>query len=370
MAGTVVVLGAGATKSCGGPLTGEILPGMAARFQGSPEPWPELFHFLRHVFHVPPNASGDAYPGLPLLMSLLDTALDRNQAFQAGWPVERLARLRQCIERGIYDLLELQLNSAPTSLQYQLLEKCYPAVMPPAAQMPQVISMNYDLLIDTAMVSYSERIGHEGAFPNYCCDIQTEAYRSDVPKCGTLLKLHGSLNWLYCSSCQRLELGASESKRYLKAVSRLLTSANAKTLENAYLPVGSPCGTCQSELRPLLVAPSHLKDYRNPHLAQVWYNAERVLRQADRVIFVGYSLPEDDVEVVYLFKRCLAHLPSAQITVVECDEERRQAVSHPVGRRYRSLFGEGIDWHTEGMALWLASLPVMPSPILGVSAGA
>ncbi|HYC57785.1 MAG TPA: hypothetical protein VEL28_22860 [Candidatus Binatia bacterium] len=48
----------------------------------------------------------------------------------------------------------------------------------------------------------------------------------------------------------------------------------------------------------LVVAPSHLKDYRNPHLSLVWYEAQRMLRQATKVVFVGYSLPDDDVEVV------------------------------------------------------------------------
>jgi hypothetical protein len=44
------------------------------------------------------------------------------------------------------------------------------------------------------------------------------------------------------------------------------------------------------------VAPSHLKDCRNPHLAQVWYEAQHVMRQAKRVILVGYSMPDEDVE--------------------------------------------------------------------------
>ena len=32
-----------------------------------------------------------------------------------------------------------------------------------------------------------------------------------------------------------------------------------------------------------------------PHISQVWYEAQRVLRLADRAIFVAYSLPDDDV---------------------------------------------------------------------------
>jgi hypothetical protein len=104
------------------------------------------------------------------------------------------------------------------------------------------------------------------------------------------------------------------------------------------------------------VAPSHLKDYRNPHLGQVWYEAQRLLRQADRVVFVGYSLPDDDVEVVYLLKRGLAHMTDPQrITVVEyCKDDPAMARdAHPVGRRYRAMFGD-VDFTAAGLDAWLA----------------
>lgn len=124
-------------------------------------------------------------------------------------------------------------------------------------------------------------------------------------------------------------------------------------------------------LRPLLVAPSHLKDYRNPHLSQVWYEAQRVLREADRVIFIGYSLPDDDVEVVYLLKRSLAHITvSKQITVVEyCRENPTIALGdHSVGRRYRALFGD-VDWHAGGLDGWLNGPSVLVGGLTEVLTG-
>jgi hypothetical protein len=126
-------------------------------------------------------------------------------------------------------------------------------------------------------------------------------------------------------------------------------------LESFYLGTGSKCQTCGTELRALLIAPSHLKNYRNPHLTNVWYRAERLLRSANRAVFVGYSLPDDDVEVVYLLKRGLAHLLPADITVVEFDKTNPDITldAHPVGRRYRSLFGDGIAWSARGLDSWL-----------------
>jgi hypothetical protein len=115
-----------------------------------------------------------------------------------------------------------------------------------------------------------------------------------------------------------------------------------------------------------MIAPTHFKDYRNPHLAQVWYEAERALREADKVIFIGYSLPDDDVEVVYLLKRSLARLAPECITVVEYDQAnpQRTLYDHAVGRRYRTLFGDGIDWHAEGVDMWLGQLPAVRAGVV------
>ncbi|MFN3325700.1 MAG: hypothetical protein ACK5AZ_19565 [Bryobacteraceae bacterium] len=78
-----------------------------------------------------------------------------------------------------------------------------------------------------------------------------------------------------------------------------------------------------------------------------------MLRAAERAILIGYSLPDDDLDVIYLLRRGLGELASRapeRITVVEksTDEALRAIGQHPVGRRYRSIFGPKIDWRTDG----------------------
>lgn len=351
MAGTVVILGAGATKSCGGPLTREILP-LMLQYKNDEATQDKLLHlekFLSENFHLQPNPKPEDYPGLPLLMSLLDLTLERRQPFRKEWDLDSIAKIRAAIEMGIFDLLEHKLSSGPTTNHYALFQTLYPA-----PNQPSVISLNYDLTADTAMMFLSEQGGAEGSFPNYSCDIRSDFYKNDLRRYGTLLKLHGSLNWLYCKACHRLEIGFSEARKYLKITSRVIGIPGTGGLEDTYMRQGSPCQTCGSELRPLLVPPTQLKNYRNPHLSQVWYEAERMLRDCNRAIFIGYSLPDDDLEVVYLFKRSLAHLKPRDFTVVENDAALRPLQSHEVGRRYRSLFGD-VDWHPEGLDTWMSS---------------
>ena len=351
MAGTVLFLGAGATKSVDGPMTDEILPKIFAETSSVAASDPkgrvaQLVRFLEKEFHVSSSLPKAQYPGLPLLMSLLDMALERREPFDPRWDVSIVAELREGIELGIFDVLEKALDEFKTQNHRTLLDKVFPA---PAT--PHVITTNYDLVVDTALMRMSDERHPPGGLPNYHCGIAN--IPSVEQRFGTLLKLHGSLNWLFCRTCQRLELGATASTRFLSIFGRLA----GPDLRSSFTADGAPCGVCGRPLRPLLVAPSHLKDYRNPHLSQVWYEAQRVLRQADRAIFVGYSLPDDDVEVVYLLKRGLAHIiDPKQITVIEyCEENPNIALEdHSVGRRYRALFGD-VAWNPVGLNAWLSS---------------
>ncbi|HYK89189.1 MAG TPA: hypothetical protein VE398_10490 [Acidobacteriota bacterium] len=353
MGKTVVFLGAGATKACKGFLTNEILPEIHRRMADPASGWSLtlLKRFLEGQFHVTSVSPKEHYPGLPLVMSLIDTALGRRQSFGSDWDVAAVSQLREEVEFGIFDLLEERLEKSPTNNHWDLLNRLYP----PGGEEPCVISTNYDLIVDTALMFLSESrplagAMPEGRLPDYRCHISTDFYRNEPARFGTLLKLHGSLNWLYCKTCLRMELGASEARSYLKVLGRLV----GPDLKTSYTD-GHPCPTCGTKLRPLLIAPTHLKDYRNPHLAQVWYEAECVLREATRIVFVGYSLPDDDVEVVYLLKRSLTRANPPQITIIEYDKDYPDlpVTDHAAGRRYRTLFGDDIDWHACGLDDWL-----------------
>src|SRR5713101_420562 len=293
-------------------MTDEILPAMFSQQSSlaasdTTGRVASLVRFLESEFHVTAGLPKEQYPGLPLLMSLLDMSLDRRELFHPDWDVAAVAQLREAIEVGIFDVLEEALVKFPTNNHYTLLEKLFAA-----PTTPQVITTNYDLVVDAALMYLSRQRMQPGALPNYHCGIANITSDTPDPKFGTLLKLHGSLNWLFCRTCQRLVLGATDSTRYLLIFDKIASP----DLRSSFTADGAPCEVCGRALRPLLVAPSHLKDYRNPHLSQVWYEAQRVLRQADRVVFIGYSLPDDDVEVVYLLKRGLAHITNPkQITV-------------------------------------------------------
>lgn len=359
--GTVVILGAGATKACGGPLTAEILPrafsygGLIERenFLG------ELQAFLTDNFHLPAGAAQfdqESFPPLPLLIGLIDIALDRGHSFGPRWPSDRLAFVRRALDYVIFAVIEHDLRRI-TNHYLELLDKLQRREPGPL----KVISLNYDIIADNTMIELAER-SHGLAFPDYGCDIATDLYRRARPW-GALYKLHGSLNWLYCPACARLDIGTSESgRRTTKVLNDLYQeeqmmdeARGGGDLRRRYTCHGSPCRDCGTEVTPVMISPTHLKDYRNPHIAQVWYRAERALRAAERAVIVGYSMPSDDADVIYLLKRGLGELPGAAITVVEYDPSSPRAREHPLGRNYCKLFGDDIDWHPEGFQPFAAA---------------
>lgn len=355
----IVIFGAGATKACGGPLTSEILPNIFAHKEEiEREGFIELLNsFLKESFHVPTKISIRKpyhYPPLPLLLSLIDISIDRKQPLGSNWDSDKLINVRDALEYGIFALLEYELRRLHANWYWVLLDM----LTSQAHVQPNAISLNYDIIVDNTIVHLIEEKYQNPGFPDYGCDIATLIYQ-ELPKHGMLMKLHGSLNWLYCPGCHRLDIGISDSGRSkiaedgystIKVLEQLY---HENPLEPRYGCHGSACLECGTFVRPVLITPTQSKDYRNPHISQVWYKAERLLREADRAIIVGYSLPEDDINVIYLLKRGLSHLDTSMITVVEFDKKRRKINKHPVGLRYRSLFGDGLDWRTEGLEAWL-----------------
>lgn len=346
--GPVLILGAGATKACLGPLTNEILfesDRVAQNFQR--QDYVTLVDgLLTNIFRLPPKKVRvkTSYPGLPLLMSLIDTAIDRGQPLGLNHDVATLREVRAAIEYTIFAVLEYKLRGDIPQFHVEAINRLFPKAME-----PRLISLNYDIIADNTLARRSPE-----SFPDYGCEIQTDAYRT-WPKFGKLLKLHGSLNWLYCPNCHRLDVAVSGTGHtFSKALQALFNSPNKEgDLDQRYSSGGGFCKNCKTVVRPVMITPTQKKDYRNPHIAQVWYKAEEMLRSASSVVFVGYSMPADDVEVIYLFKRGLAHLTPQQIAVVESDDKNRSVDEHDVGQRYQSVFGQGIQWHTCGFEGWL-----------------
>lgn len=374
MSAPIIILGAGATKACNGPLTDEILPAalngaMAHDDQRTlVEDREELLSlardFLSDCFNVILDGhviTKEECPSLPMVLSMLRRSVELGLPI-GNWQGERLVRARRAIEYAVFAVIEAALRRIPADRRFHstLLEPLYVRNVEPS-----VISLNYDVIIDNVMFSLADE--HQGMFaPDYGVAIATPKYQ-EICRHGTfgrLLKIHGSLNWLYCPRCQRLDLFVSGGMRGIRTGKALNELYHYAPFDDAYSCRGTPCRNwpaCNGFVSPILITPTYVKDYENIHVEKVWSEAEKAMKQSDRAVIIGYSLPTDDVEVAMLLKRGLNHLSRNRISVVEYVEEdlakplnqRTPLEKHPTGQRFRTLFGTGLDWHTTGFSGWL-----------------
>ncbi|HEX6290354.1 MAG TPA: hypothetical protein VFZ66_14285, partial [Herpetosiphonaceae bacterium] len=161
----IIVLGAGATKACGGPLTDDILPAALNGAMAHDDRTTlvadreELLaltrEFLTDCFNVPADhrpVRGEDCPSLPMMLSMIRRSAELRQPL-GTWDGDRLIKARRAIEYAIFAVIEAALRHIPASRQFHrvLLEPLYDHGVEPT-----VVSLNYDVIVDNAMFSLSE----------------------------------------------------------------------------------------------------------------------------------------------------------------------------------------------------------------------
>ncbi|MEW6048008.1 MAG: SIR2 family protein [Bacillota bacterium] len=167
-----------------------------------------------------------------------------------------------------------------------------------------VISTNYDLIFDQALEDC-------GIMPDYCVD------PSRSQRGLRLLKIHGSVNWLVCLDCGCVGVWPdSYPTQSLFAGQRVEHS----------------CPRCgQANWADMLVTPSRRRSQPHFSLKQIWKAARDELSRATLVVFIGYSLPDEDEDVRNLLREGIgAH---AEVLVVD--------PSVSTVARYRQFFEGG-----------------------------
>lgn len=189
------------------------------------------------------------------------------------------------------------------------------------------ISTNYDLLIDRALackdgividygIEFTKDIKKNGLFP--------------TPKSASLValyKVHGSLNWSYCPTCNSLNLIDDQ-----QGILNLLTD-----------PLQALCANCQSIRTPVIVPPTFFKDMSNSFINVVWHKAEMSLKDIGHLIFCGYSFPDADMHIKYLIKRIQTNrTDKLKITVINNYPGKKPEMLNEEQERYQRFLGTDI----------------------------
>jgi NAD-dependent SIR2 family protein deacetylase len=217
-----------------------------------------------------------------------------------------------------------------------------------------VISTNWDVLLDNSI--YSEIATHRhNAVVDYCCYISSKDQDDDSIKPGLeklgeggfnikLLKLHGSLNWLQCPRCMRL---------YARFARKIAIESFETRTSCRHCDRNFPEERDNHLLASNLIMPTFIKDLSNPQYKIIWQNAGIELSEADKLVFIGYSLPSADFEM----RQLLSRMMRKNVEIVVVDYCRDQFRKEQVEAHWRRFFGNRkLTFYFDGAKSYIEDL--------------
>ena len=334
---TAIFLGGGASAAEGAPVQSMIFKKYfkALRAENNYSDCilvRELQAYFKQMFYIDvlqDDLDKISFPTFEEAIGLLDLAVRKRQSFKA-FDLENLAPnsnrigyIRQYLVLLMAEVLEDK-TAVVRGLHYDLVDHlincgCLTDTI--------FISTNYDLLIDRALSC------RDGIAIDYGIEFTTGMPDDRLlPKVKgmslvTLYKVHGSLNWSYCPTCN--ELLAFDDQQ---AILTLLTD-----------PSQARCAKCQSVRAPVIVPPTFFKDMSNSFINIVWHKTEKSLNDVEHLIFCGYSFPDADMHIKYLLKRIQTNRSDTlKITVINNYPGKNPEKMGEERERYQRFLGTDI----------------------------
>lgn len=166
-----------------------------------------------------------------------------------------------------------------------------------------IVTTNYDCCMDLVL-------GHEGKDFQYSVEFSIGAgARQQTNTLPRLIKLHGSLNWFYCETCQDVHLVDIREtlEQYLQ--------------DKMPFPVIGICRKCGGQRRGLLVPPLAMKFDVAPPLNPLLERANEAFEQADVIVVVGFSFAEADLYLSRMLSRSMQRSANQKLIVIDPDAD-------------------------------------------------
>lgn len=348
----VYILGAGFSKDAGAPLQNKIIEEIFKNQVALDKDHFNRFkEFLTH--QLCSDSDHHNHVNLEDIFTPLDKCLAENISFR-GLSIQEMSDVRDSVFYLISKTLDIILADHHVNKDYvdsfaaylfdRSKERMNNAfrINDPVS----VISTNWDILLDNSIYSVIRSSDcPEKAVVDYCCYISSydkddKTIRPGLEVLGEggfnvkLIKLHGSLNWLQCQRCMRLYVGFGEKiaiRPYDGATSCRHCDKNFRDQK-------------KHNLKSNLIMPTYIKNLGNPQYKIIWQNAGIEISEADKLVFIGYSLPAADFEMRQLLSRMVRD--NAHIEVVtQCEEKDIPSIEKTwkgfFGRRKLTIFREG-----------------------------
>lgn len=332
-------MGAGASASEGAPVQTNLFKDYfnlirARNSYVTPEHERELATFFALMFDIDVdngNLDNALFPTFEEALGVLDLANLKNESFKDFSNINfasnsgRIKFLRLYLVYLMADIIDSRLRTSQ-NIHRKLVRK-----LKTNRDLANTIFLttNYDILCDNAILDLypNNKVDYGVDFVNFN---EGTLERPDLTSI-KLFKLHGSLNWLHCSTCNNLKITP-----YEKGVYKLMVD-----------PSSSYCQKCETVYSPIIVPPTFYKDLSNVFLSQVWNRAENELLEIEHLIFCGYSFPDADIHIKYLIKRIQKNRrlsQSLKITVINNHSGKKAETKENEKLRFQRFLGQNVNY--------------------------
>jgi len=307
----VFLLGAGSSAHSGAPLGKHFLK-LVYSYPHKDTRIKNIKTFLEKYFMI--NKDTEIFPKFEEVLSFIDIALQKGEAFSKDYQEQNILQLQTDLNYLIWKALEFVKN-IPGEDTHKLF------IQSKLDENAAIISLNYDTLIDFSLEKSGYDIDYGIPFEN--------RNNSTKQSQKQLLKLHGSLNWLYCPGCYSI---------YHYSYERM---------NDIFSQQPELCKNDGIYLKGIIIPPTYIKEYLDPFINMIWIKAGEIIRNADEIYFIGCSFSDADMWFKFLLKKSLfLNHNSPEIFIV--NPEKRGVIK----KRYERILGP-VNYIQKTFAEWL-----------------
>ncbi len=334
MSDVVFILGAGASKDAGAPVMSEFFSSSRDLFAkglvgGAEESFRNVFEVIGNLQRLHSKCDIDLQnvESVFTVLEMADT-LGKLPGISPENIKSRISDLKALISKTVEQTVLFEIDRGteiqlpPTYGRFCDLIKFLQREADPPRTVA-VITFNYDVVVDRSLAQ-------KGLRPDYCIENETQGVR--------LLKLHGSLNWLRCPICGRiqvLDLMQKQAPDFFEDKNVPQQKIKVPMPLSRWLTEFNCCEHKRSN-EPLIVPPTWNKSDYHKVMLPVWRTAVEELESAENIFVIGYSFPQSDAFFHHLYGLgSLSEKPLRRFWVFNPDTET-------VEGRFRRLLGTGV----------------------------
>jgi ribosomal protein L37AE/L43A len=346
-----LILGSGFSREAGLPTTNEI-PDMFLKTPESeknnlqPGVGDEISRILGEFWkEIFAHQIGKTMPSIEDHFTLLDLAANSGHHLGKHYSPKKLRAIRRMSIHRVFSLVTE--GRRKSKRIHELLSKLIIKFD------LSLVTLNWDIVVERHL----NRIKQEFYSPVESFNIFDGTPRPHVGI--PLMKMHGSASWVYCDSCRRIFAGKISSPAlnrtaFLEADDFKLFETKKTISDNIERSAQGirDCPHCGNKFAGRVATFSFRKAFSINQFQTIWERAHASLRDADRWLFIGYSMPDADFEFKHLLK-------SAQLARKKPENWSASVIfkdDTEAANRYKSFFGlEDSNIHQNGLSKWVDS---------------